>query len=56
VDFLLLGADRETLVLAVGGLAAAVGCVLTELAPQRQSELRDYFSRWALAAAVQEGT
>jgi hypothetical protein len=48
---LLADADRDTLTIAVGGLAIAVGAALGELHPDRRAEIREYLAAWALRMA-----
>ena len=48
---LLADADRDTLAIAVGGLALAVGQVLGEVPPERRAAWREQLSAWALNLA-----
>jgi hypothetical protein len=48
---LLADADRDTLVVAVGGLAIAVGAALGEVHPDRRAELREGLAGCALTMA-----
>jgi hypothetical protein len=48
---LLADADRDTLAIAVGGLALAVGAVLGEVPAERRAAIRGHLSAWALNLA-----
>ena len=49
---LLADADRDTLAIAVGGLALAVGGVLGEVPAERWAAIREELSAWALNLAA----
>jgi hypothetical protein len=49
---LLADADRETLSVAVGGLALAVSAVLGEVPEERRAVIREHLAGWALEAAA----
>lgn len=48
---LLADADRDTLAIAVGGLALAVGQVLGEVSAERRAAIREQLAAWALNLA-----
>ena len=52
IPVILADATREELILAAGGLAIAVGCVLDTLPAQQRAAAREQYSRWALDLAA----
>ena len=51
LNFLLTAADRDTLAVAVGGMAIAVGAMSGELSPERRADLREMMAAHALTVA-----
>lgn len=55
MHLMLADADRDTLAVAVGGVAIALEHVLEELPAPRRAQLREQFGAWALEAATRTG-